>query len=67
MPERRFFRSHSASKILGIDHVIEGGKIVGRSIWKTTKYNGKPNKTWSISTVLIVNKAEGFRSSEKVR
>ena len=45
MPERRFFRSHSASKVLAVDHVIEGGKIVGRSIWKTTKYNGKPNKT----------------------
>ena len=31
------------------------------------KCDEKPNKTWSISTVLIIIKTQGFRSSEKVR
>ena len=66
MSERTFFRGHSVSKISAVDHVIKGGQIVGHSIRKVTKYDEKPNKTWSISTVLIIIKTEGFRSSEKV-
>ena len=31
------------------------------------KCDEKPNKTWSISTILIIIKTQGFRSSEKVR
>ena len=53
-------------KILGVDSVIEGGQIFDHSIRKITKYDDKPNKTWSVSAVLILIKTEGFRSSEKV-
>ena len=42
-------------------------QIVRHSIRKITKYDEKPNRTWSISVVLIIIKTEGFRSSEKVR
>ena len=59
MSERTFFRGHSVSKILAFDHVIEGGQIVGHLIKKITKYDEKPNKTWSISTALIIIKT-GF-------
>ena len=62
MSERTFFRGQSASKISAVDHVIKGGQIVGYSISKVTKYDKKPNKTWSISTVLII-----IRSLEMVR
>ena len=57
---------HSVSKILGVDHVVEVGEIVRHSLRKKMKYDEKPNKTWSISTVLIIIKTEDFRSSEKV-
>ena len=57
MSERTFFRGHSDSKILAVTHVIKGGQIVDHSI----------NKTRIISTVLTINKTEGFRSSKKVR
>ena len=67
MSERTFFRGHSASKISAVDHVIKVGQIVDHSIRKVTKYDEKPNKTWSISTVLSIIKTEGFRSLEKVR
>ena len=67
MSERTLLRSYIVSKILDADHIIEGGQIVGHSIRKITKYDEKPNKTWSISTVLIITKTEGFRFSEKVR
>ena len=66
MSERMFFRDYSASKISAVDHVINDGQIVDHSITKVTKYGEKPNKTCSISTVLIIIKMEGFRSSEKV-
>ena len=56
MSERAFLRAHSASKILAFDHVIEGGQIAGHPIMKITKYDEKPNKTWSISTILIIMK-----------
>ena len=39
----------------------------GHSASKILEYDGKANKTWSISTVLIIIKTEGFRSSEKLR
>ena len=56
-----------SSKILGVDNVIKGGQIVDHSKRKVTKYDEKPNKTWSISTVLIIIKTEGmFRSSKLV-
>ena len=32
MSERTFFIGHSASKILAVDHVIEGSQIVGHLI-----------------------------------
>ena len=67
MSERTFLRGHNASKISAVDHVIKGGQIVDQSVTKLTKYDEKPNKTWSISTVLIKIKTEGFRSLEKVR
>ena len=67
MSERTFFRDHSASKISAVDHVIKGGQIVDHSITKVTKYDETPNKTWSISTVLIIIRTEGFSSSEKFR
>ena len=66
MSERTFLRSHSVSKMLTFDHVTEGGQIVGHLIKKITKYDEKPNKTWSISTALIIIKTEGFRFLEKV-
>ena len=59
MSERTFFRSHSVSKVLTFDLVIKGGQI--------TKCDEKPNKTWNISTALIIIKTEVFRFSEKVR
>ena len=67
MSESTFFRNHSVSIILNVDHVIEGGQIVGHSIRKITKYDKKPINTCSISTVLTITKTEGFRFSEKVR
>ena len=67
MTERTFFRGQSVSKILGVDHVIERGQIVDLSIRKAMKYDGKPNKIRRISTVLILIKTGGFRSSEKIR
>ena len=66
MSERKFFRGDSISKILGVDHIIEDGQIVDHSVRKIAKYDKKPNKTWSIFTVLIIIKTEGFSSSEKV-
>ena len=33
---------------------------------KITKYDEKPNKTWSLSTNLIIIKTKGFRSVENV-
>ena len=66
MLERTFFVGHNVSKMLGFDHVAEGGEIIHHSLSKKTKYDEKPNKTWSISTVLIIIKTEGFRISEKV-
>ena len=66
MSEKNFFRGDSVSKILGVDHVIEDGQIVDHSVRKITKYDKKTNKTWSIFTVLIIIKTEGFSSSEKV-
>ena len=39
MLERTFFRGHSISKMLGVDHIIEGGQIVDHSIRKITKHN----------------------------
>ena len=59
MSERTFFRGDSVSKILIFDHVIESGQIVAHIIKKTTKYDEKPNKTWSISNALIIIKS-GF-------
>ena len=56
MSERAFVRAPSASKILAFDHVTEGGQIAGHPIMKITKYDEKPNKTWSISTILITMK-----------
>ena len=44
MSERTFFRSHSVSKILDFDHIIEGSQIVGHSVRKIIKYDEKPNK-----------------------
>ena len=67
MSERTFFRGHIASRISAVDHVIKGGQIVDHSIRNVTKYDEKPNKTRSISTVLIKIKTEGFMSSEKGR
>ena len=67
MSERTFFRNHSVSKILTFDPVIEGGQIVAHLIKKITKWYEKPNKTWNISTALIIIKTEVFRFSEKVR
>ena len=67
MSERTFFRSHSVSKVLTFDLVIEGGQIVAHLIKKITKCDEKPNKTWNISTALIIIKTEVFRFSEKVR
>ena len=67
MSERTFFRGHSVSKILTFDHVIEGGLIIAHIIKKITKYDEKPNKTWSIFTALIIIKTEVFQFSEKVR
>ena len=67
MSERTFSRGHSASKISAVDNIIKSGQIIGHAIRKVTKCDEKPNKTWSISTVLIIIKTEGFRSSEKVR
>ena len=66
MSEKMFFMGHSLSKILGGDHVIDGRQIVHHLIRKTANYDKKPNKTWSMSTVLIITKKEGFRSLEKV-
>ena len=45
---------------LGVDRVIEGGKIVGHSIRKIAKYGEKTNKIWSKSTVLIIIKIESL-------
>ena len=67
MSERTFFRGHSVSKILNFCHFIEGSQIVAHMIKKITKYNEKSNKTWSISTTLIIIKTEVFRFSENVR
>ena len=67
MSERTFFRGHSVSKILTFDHVIEGGQIVAHFIKKITKCDEKPNKTWSISTALIMIKTEVFRFLDKIR
>ena len=67
MSERTFFRGHIVSKILTFDHVFEGGSIIAQIIKKITKYDEKPNKTWSIFTALIIIKTEVFQFSEKVR
>ena len=47
--------------------LVKGDQIVGHLIKKIAKYDEKPNKTWTISTALIIIKTEGFRFSEKVR
>ena len=63
----RTFLADMFLKILRVDHIIEGSQFIGDLIRKIIKYGETPTKTWSVSTVLIKIKTEGFRSSESVR